>query len=209
MPWKECHVMDERLRFVARRLEGEKMAALVRRVRDLAQDRLQDFRPVQGLRAEGVHGSQPTAVSPGQSVAAADRGHDRAAEAGVSRLGRAEDPREAAPADDAGPHLPAISTVHAVLDRHGLVKRRRRRHHSTAATFLSRPTEPNALWCADYKGEFRARQSAVLLSADHHGLCQSVSPRLRRARDDAGDLRVYRLRARLQRVWAPARHSDR
>jgi len=28
MPWKECHVMDERLRFVARLLEGEKMAAL-------------------------------------------------------------------------------------------------------------------------------------------------------------------------------------
>jgi hypothetical protein len=28
MPWKECHVMNERLRFVARRLEGEKMAPL-------------------------------------------------------------------------------------------------------------------------------------------------------------------------------------
>jgi len=28
MPWKECHVMHERLRFVARRLEGEKMAPL-------------------------------------------------------------------------------------------------------------------------------------------------------------------------------------
>ena len=28
MPWKECHVMDERVRFVARRLEGESMAAL-------------------------------------------------------------------------------------------------------------------------------------------------------------------------------------
>jgi hypothetical protein len=27
MPWKECHVMDERLRFVARLLEGEKMPA--------------------------------------------------------------------------------------------------------------------------------------------------------------------------------------
>src|SRR5262252_6152366 len=35
------------------------------------------------------------------------------------------------------PQLPAISTVHAVLDRHGLVKRRRRRHRSEAATFLS------------------------------------------------------------------------
>ena len=28
MPWKECHVVDERLRFVARRLEGEKMSPL-------------------------------------------------------------------------------------------------------------------------------------------------------------------------------------
>ena len=28
MPWKECHVMDERLRFMARLLEGEKMAPL-------------------------------------------------------------------------------------------------------------------------------------------------------------------------------------
>jgi len=51
-------------------------------------------------------------------------------------------------------HLPAISTVHAVLDRHGLVQRRRRRRHATGGTALSRPTEPNALWCADYKGEF-------------------------------------------------------
>jgi len=48
---------------------------------------------------------------------------------------------------------PAISTVHAVLDRHGLVRRRRRRPALTG-TPLSRVTEPNALWCADFKGEF-------------------------------------------------------
>src|ERR1700758_1749919 len=30
MPWRECHTMDERLRFVARRLDGEKMAPLCR-----------------------------------------------------------------------------------------------------------------------------------------------------------------------------------
>ena len=30
MPWRECYKMDERLRFVARLLEGEKMAALCR-----------------------------------------------------------------------------------------------------------------------------------------------------------------------------------
>ena len=28
MPWKECHVVDQRLRFVARLLDGEKMAGL-------------------------------------------------------------------------------------------------------------------------------------------------------------------------------------
>src|SRR5215831_19523023 len=30
MPWRECKRMDERLRFVARLLEGEKMASLCR-----------------------------------------------------------------------------------------------------------------------------------------------------------------------------------
>jgi hypothetical protein len=30
MPWRECHTMDERLRFVARLLDGEKMARLCR-----------------------------------------------------------------------------------------------------------------------------------------------------------------------------------
>jgi len=49
---------------------------------------------------------------------------------------------------------PTISTVHAVLDRHGLVKRRKRRRHKAQGTALSHVTEPNELWCADYKGEF-------------------------------------------------------
>ena len=30
MPWKECHVVDERLRCIARLLDGEKMAGLCR-----------------------------------------------------------------------------------------------------------------------------------------------------------------------------------
>ena len=30
MPWKECDRMDERIRFVARLLEGEKMAPVCR-----------------------------------------------------------------------------------------------------------------------------------------------------------------------------------
>jgi len=30
MPWRECYQMDERLRFVARLLDGEKMAVVCR-----------------------------------------------------------------------------------------------------------------------------------------------------------------------------------
>ena len=49
---------------------------------------------------------------------------------------------------------PAVSTTHAVLDRHGLVKRRKRRRHKAEGTTLAGAHEPNGLWCADYKGEF-------------------------------------------------------
>ncbi|PRD40375.1 integrase [Phyllobacterium phragmitis] len=51
-------------------------------------------------------------------------------------------------------HCPAVSTVHAVLDRNGLVKRWTRRRNRAAGTPLSHTRQPNELWCADYKGEF-------------------------------------------------------
>jgi len=52
--------------------------------------------------------------------------------------------------------IPATSTVHAVLDRHGLVKRvRNRRRNKAQGTELSKGGAPNELWCADFKGEFK------------------------------------------------------
>jgi putative transposase len=50
--------------------------------------------------------------------------------------------------------LPAICTVHAVLDRHQLVDHSRRRRYKAQGTQLSLPRRANDLWCADYKGEF-------------------------------------------------------
>jgi transposase InsO family protein len=51
--------------------------------------------------------------------------------------------------------LPARSTVHAVLDRHGLVQRARHRKNRAQGTPLSPAVAPNDLWCADFKGEFK------------------------------------------------------
>src|SRR3954452_2224761 len=51
--------------------------------------------------------------------------------------------------------VPAKSTIHAVLDRHGLVKRAGRPRNRAQGTLLSEGAAPNDLWCADYKGEFK------------------------------------------------------
>jgi transposase InsO family protein len=50
--------------------------------------------------------------------------------------------------------IPAKSTIHAVLDRYGLVERRGRVRRRAQGTPLSLGQRPNELWCTDYKGEF-------------------------------------------------------
>jgi hypothetical protein len=123
-------------------------------VRYLPPDWLQDLHPVQGLWPGRAHGSIPTSVSASQPLALSDRVPDRPAAQGTPQLGCPEDPRKIKHWR-LGIALPAISTVHAVLDRHGLVTRGRRpNHYKAEGTGLSRPDHPNDLWCVDYKGEF-------------------------------------------------------
>ena len=152
MPWKECHVVDERLRFVARLLDGEKMAALCkefgisRKTGYKIFDRYEDC-GVQGLTDRSRRPYRHANQLPLQI------------ETWIVRLKKdypgwgAPKIRERLRRQYPGLQCPAISTVHAVLDRHGLVTRRKRRRYRAAGTTLSRPTQPNDLWCADYKGE--------------------------------------------------------
>ena len=146
--------MDERLRFVARLLEGEKMAALCREFDISRQTGHKFYKRYKDL---GLQGLTDRSRRPYRQA-------NRLPEALESRIVqlRREHPSWGAPKIrekikrlGLGVSLPAISTVHAVLDRHGLVSRGRRRHHFKAeGTSLSRPDQPNDLWCADYKGEF-------------------------------------------------------
>lgn len=50
---------------------------------------------------------------------------------------------------------PAKSTIHALLDKHGLVTPRGRKRYKAEGTSLSDVNNPNELWCADFKGEFQ------------------------------------------------------
>ena len=153
MPWKECHVMDERMRFVARLYEGEKMAPLCA---EFGISRKTGYKIFERYKHCGVQAFTDRSRRPYRQ---ANR-LPAQLEAQIIRLKReypgwgAPKIREKLRRQSTAPHLPAISTVHAVLDRHGLVKRRRHRRSGGTGTELSRPTTPNALWCADYKGEF-------------------------------------------------------
>ena len=153
MPWKECHVMDERLRFVARLLEGEKMTALCA---EFGISRKTGYKIYDRYKDYGVHGLTDRSRRPYRHA----NQLPLVIETQIVRLKRdypdwgAPKIREKLRRQFTGPHLPAISTVHAVLDRHHLVQHRRRRRSRATGTELSRPAQPNALWCADYKGEF-------------------------------------------------------
>ena len=53
MPWKECHVMDERLRFVARLLDGERMTTLCA---EFGISRKTGYKIFDRYKAHGLHG---------------------------------------------------------------------------------------------------------------------------------------------------------
>src|ERR1700734_141196 len=153
MPWQRCSKMDERLRFVARLLEGEKMAVLCR---EYDVSRKTGYKLFSRYKEQGYEGLTDRSRRPyrqGCRLPEAIEGlilsikHEHPSW-GAPKI-REKIKRKALEIS-----LPAISTVHAVLHRHELVNRPRRRRHKAQGTPLSTTRTPNDLWCADYKGEF-------------------------------------------------------
>jgi transposase InsO family protein len=82
---------------------------------------------------------------------------------------------------DGDVRVPAKSTIHAVLHRHGLVQPIGRPRRRATGTPLSPGDAPNALWCADFKGEFKlgdGRYCYPLTVTDHASrfllLCEAL-----------------------------------
>jgi putative transposase len=153
MPWKECHVVDERLRFIARLQEGETMTALCS---EFGISRKTGYKIYNRYKTCGLHGltdrSRRSLRHANQLPLTVEKlivGLKKKYPSwGAPKI------REKLRPQCSPLRCPAISTVHAVLDRHGLVRKRRRRRPSLTGTPLSYATRPNALWCADYKGHF-------------------------------------------------------
>jgi putative transposase len=145
--------MDERLRFVARVMEGEKMAVVCR---DFGISRKTGYKIFERYKDCGLEGLKDRSRRPYRQA----NQLPFQLESLILGLKRqrpswgAPKIREKIRRQYSGIHLPAISTVHAVLDRHGLVSKDRKRRYKANGTELSKPDQPNDLWCADYKGEF-------------------------------------------------------
>jgi transposase InsO family protein len=196
MPWKECSAVEERLRFIARRLDGESMTDLCREFGISRKtgykifDRYKDH----GLEALSDRSRRPVRYAnqlPQQIKAAIvkakrDKPHwgaRKIRELLVRRL----------PGDV---RVPANSTIHAVLDRNGLVKRQPSRRNRATGTPLSPGAAPNALWCADFKGEFRlgnGRYCYPLTVTDHASRYLLLCEALESTRQDLASTAFERL----------------
>ena len=145
--------MDDRLKFVAKLLDGKKMAVVCREFGISHKIGYKIFNRYKEIGLEGLsdrsrrpqrHANQlPFQVE--RQILAIKREHPSWGAPKIrEKLIRAF------------PQIkpPAKSTVHAVLDRNGLVKRRKRRRYKARGTTLRDSQRPNGLWCADYKGEF-------------------------------------------------------
>ena len=123
MPWKASSVMEERLRFVARLLDGEAMTEVCR---DFGISRKTGYKIFDRYREHGVEALSDRSRRP---VRYANQ-LPAQIETLIVRL-KAEKPHWGARKIrellvrrlDGDIRIPAKSTIHAVLDRHGLVRR--------------------------------------------------------------------------------------
>lgn len=153
MPWRESNKVDEKLKFVARLLEGEKMTALCR---EFGISRKTGYKILSryedsGLEALTDRNRRPYRQAnqlPFQIEQTILQIKNEKPHWGAPKI------RERLIRKYPSIHHPAKSTVHAVLDRHGLVNCRKRRRYKAQGTVLAHVKNPNELWCADYKGEF-------------------------------------------------------
>ena len=153
MSWKESVIVDERMKFVGRLLEGDKMAELCR---EFGISRKTGYKFWDRYKRVGLYGLTDRARRPKRYA----NQLPMQVEYEILRIKRKKSSwgapkiREILKKKYPEVKTPAKSTIHCILDRHGLVKRRKRNRVKAQGTSLCTTENPNDLWCADYKGEF-------------------------------------------------------
>ena len=153
MVWKQSCIMDERIKFVARVLDGEQMSNLCQEFGISRKTGYKIYNRYKECGLEALNDRSKRPVRFGNQLAMQVEKTILSIKQEKPNWG-ARKLRERLIRKFPDIKPPAISTIHAVLDRNGLVVPRGRKRHKVTGTELSNVCNPNDLWCADYKGEF-------------------------------------------------------
>lgn len=146
--------MDEKIKFVARLLDGEQMSSLCQ---EFGISRKTGYKIFERYKHSGLEGLNDRSRRPHRYANQLPFQLEKE----ILKV-KKEKPSWGAPKirekilrqyPDVKP--PAISTIHTILDKYGLITRQKRRRYKAQGTDLSYGKKPNELWCADYKGEFQ------------------------------------------------------
>ena len=156
MPGKEVTAVNERMEFVAGLKAGERMTDLCR---EFGISRKTGYKFERRYEEHGPKGLYDFSrrprrlarqLSPGIQTAILELKREKLTwgAAKIQEVLRRQHPEM---------ELPVRSTIHDLLDRYGLVKKRakRRRYHAYPTLREEDIQAANQLWCADYKGQFR------------------------------------------------------
>lgn len=156
MPWKEIYVMDEKIRMISNWLSRDYGITELSRIHNVSRKtvykwigRYEEDRE-NGLKEQSSRPLTCARATPADIVSEILVLKNRYPNWGARKLRRwLEEHRT-------DRQWPVSSTIHDILQRHGLVKGRRKKHRVPPYTdpFL-KATQPNEIWSADYKGQFR------------------------------------------------------
>jgi transposase InsO family protein len=156
MPWKESYQMDERVKFIGRLLEGERMSELCK---EFGISRRTGYKFRQRYLNHGIRGladqSRRPQFHPHKTAEPIEQLIIK-----LRKLRPSWGPKKIKArleTDNPGIKIPVASTIDEILTRYGVpkqkAKRRRRRAEGTGPLKESR--HPNEIWCVDFKGQFR------------------------------------------------------
>ena len=156
MPWKETHVMDEKIRMISNWLSGEYNITELSRIHKVSRKTL--YKWIERYEADQDSGLQewsrrplamPRATPPElvAEILASKSQHEHWGPRKILVWLRSHQPEKS---------WPAASTMSLILKRHGMVHVRHKRHHTPpySQPFL-KSNQPNEVWCADFKGQFQ------------------------------------------------------
>ena len=162
MPWKETRVMDQKVQMIGDWLSGEYSVSELSRTYGVSRRTLYkwigryELDPDGGLKERSrlpLRMPRATSVEIVAEILACKSSHEHWGARKLLAWLESHQPEK---------KWPAASTTSEVLKRHGMMRsRRKRRHVAPYSEPFLRSNQPNEVWCADYKGQFRLGEGGL------------------------------------------------